>query len=248
MYGIRAGPDEGSKNDGAVVALASAGSLDVWRYSVVLVCLAAVAWGQSVELGVIGGVPVTEAYETGTGLYPHFCNYADATSATRRYTVGPEFRISLPHGFGVAAGALYKRLGYDDYLEVACLAVYTRSIENSWEFPVLASYRLPRHLPGTPYVAAGPSFRATTNVSLTGYETYPGGYTPNSPYALVDRRSKVGFAAGFGGEANAGRLRIRPELRYTRWAASTNEPGASNVLQSNQNQVEFLLSFSIRVH
>lgn len=246
------GPDKGPKNDGAVVAVVSAGSLDVWRWLAVLVCLAAVGWGQSVELGVIGGVPATEAYETGTGLDPHFCNYADASSATRRYTVGPEFRISLPLGFGAAAGALYKRLGYDDYSEEACLGFYTRSIENSWEFPVMATHRLPRRLPGSPYVAAGPSFRTTTNVSLTGYETYPGGYTPNvnpstSPIALVDRRSKVGFAVGLGGEAKAGRLRIRPELRYTRWAASTNQLGASNVLQSNQNQVEFLLSFGIRV-
>jgi len=232
--------------------VASAGSLDVWRYLVVLISLAAVGWGQSVELGVIGGVPATEAYETGTGLYPHFCNYADASSATRRYTIGPEFRISLRHGFGMAAGALYKRLGYDDYSEVACLAVYVRSIEDSWEFPVMATYSLPRHLPGSPYVAAGPSFRVTTNVSLTGYETYPGGFTPNvnlstSSSALVDRRSSVGFMVGLGGEANAARLRIRPELRYTRWTASTNHLGVSNVVQSNQNQVEFLLSFGIRV-
>src|SRR5690242_8796025 len=88
------------KHDGAVVAVASAGSLDVWQYRLCLVCLVSVAWGQSITLGVIGGVPVTEAYETGTGLYPHFCNYAGASSATRRYTVGPELRISLPHGFG----------------------------------------------------------------------------------------------------------------------------------------------------
>jgi hypothetical protein len=232
--------------------VASAGSLDVWQYSVVLVCLAAVGRGQSVQLGVIGGVPITDAYETGAGSYPHFCNYAGASSATRRYTVGPEFRMGLPHGFGVAAGALYKRFGYDDYSEVACLAVYTRSIGNSWEFPAMATYRLPSQLPGRPYVAAGPSFRSTTDVSLTGYETYPGGYTSNiqpstTPNALVDRRSKVGFAAGLGGEAKAGRLRIRPELRYTRWAASTNELGVSNVVQSDQNQVEFLLSFGIRV-
>ena len=206
-------------------------------------------WGQSVELGVIGGVPVTEAYNTGTGLYPRLCNHAGGSSATRRYTVGPEFRIALPHGFGVAAGALYKRLGYDDYFEVGCVAAYTRSSSNSWEFPVTATYRLPRRLPGTPYVVAGPCFRATTNISLTGYATYPGGYTPNvnpltDPYALVDRRSKLGVAVGLGGEAKTGRLRIRPELRYTRWAEST---GASNVLQSSQNQVEFLLSFGIRV-
>jgi hypothetical protein len=239
------------KDDGAVVALASAGSLDVSRSLAVLVCLAAAGWGQSVELGITGGIPVTEAYETGTGSYG-FCNYAGASSATRRYTVGPEFRMSLPHGFGVATGALYKRLGYDSYFEAVCLAFYTRSIENSWEFPVMVSYRLTPRLPGTPYVAAGPSFRAATSVSLSGYETYPGGYTPNvnpstSTHAMVDRRSRVGFAAGLGGEAKSGRLRIRPELRYTRWAASTNQFGASDLLQSNRNQVEFLLSFGIRV-
>lgn len=214
--------------------------------------MAAVGRAQSVEIGVIGGIPVTEAYQTGAGLYPHLCNYADANSATRRYTVGPQVRISLPHGLGLTAAALYKRLGYDSALEVGCLAVFTRSIGNSFEFPVMATYRLPRHLPGHPYVAAGPSFRAATNVSLTGYATYPGGYTPDlnpatSPSALLDHRSKAGFAAGLGGEARAGRLRIRPELRYTRWAVSANSPGSSGVLQSNPNQVEILLSFTIRL-
>jgi hypothetical protein len=232
--------------------MTAAGSLDVWRYLGVLVCLAVVGWSQSLEIGVIGGVPVTEAYQIGTDSYTHLCNSAGASSATRRYTVGPEIWISLPHGFGVAAGALYKRIGYDSYSEVACLTVYTRSIQNSWEFPVMATYRLPLRLPGTPYIAAGPSFRAATNASLTGYATYPGGYTPNlnpstNPQALVDRRSKVGFAVGLGGTAKAGRLSIRPELRYTRWAPSTNQLGASEVLQSNQNQLEFLLSFGIRV-
>jgi hypothetical protein len=205
---------------------------------------------QSVELGVIGGIPITEAYRTGTGLFPHLCNYAGASSATRRYTVGPEFRISLPHSFGLAAGALYKRLAYDSYSEQACLAFYTRSINNSWEFPVMATYRLPGHLPGLPYLAAGPSLRAIISASLSGYETYPGGYTPDlnpstSPHALLDHRSKIGFAAGLGGEAKMGRLRGRPEVRYTRWAGGNNQLGLSNVLHSNQNQVEFLLSFGL---
>ena len=91
---LQHGPEEGSKNDGAVVELASAGSLDVWRYSVVLVCLAALACGQSVELGVIGGVPVTEAYETGTDSHSHPCNVAAAKlgdTAVYRRAGGPDF-------------------------------------------------------------------------------------------------------------------------------------------------------------
>ena len=222
----------------------------MWRYAAGLVCLIAVARGQSVELGVVGGVPITESYETGTG-YARLCNSTGANSATRRYTIGPELRFSLPHGFGVAAGVLYKRLGYDDYFENACLATYTRSIGSSWEFPLLAVYRLPGHLPGAPFVAGGPSFRATTDVSLTGYQISPVGYKPidpaTDPDALIARRSKIGVSTGLGGEVKAGRLRIRPELRYTRWAASTDALGLSDVLQSNHNQVEVLLSFGIRV-
>ncbi len=222
----------------------------MWRYLLFLVCLA--AWGQSVELGVIGGVPFTAAFETGKDPYSHFCNYAGAASATRRYTVGPEFRISLPRGLSVSTGALFKRLGYDSYSETACFAVYTRSIQNSWEVPVMVAYTLPRHLPGRPYVTAGPSFRASTNVSLTGFSISPGGYNPNvnpsaTSSALVDSRSHIGLAVGVGVEAGTGRLRIRPEVRYTRWAPSTDQLALTSVLQSNQNQVELLLRFGFRV-
>jgi hypothetical protein len=204
-------------------------------------------WGQSVEVGSVGGVPLTRAFDMAPRLI-YFCHYEGATSATRRYIVGPEVRLSLPLGLGVEAGALYKRLGYDSVFELACNSVYARSIENSWEFPVLATYRLPGHVPGAPFVSAGPAFRFATNVSLTAYATYPGGSTsvpdPRNSTALLDHRSHAGVAAGVGCEPRAGRLRIRPEVRYTRWAPDSPQ---SRALHSNQNQVELLVGFGVMV-
>jgi hypothetical protein len=194
-------------------------------------------------------VPVTQAFVTGSQFF-YFCNYQEAASATRRYTIGPELRISLRHGLGIAAGALYKRLGYDSASEFACADVHTRAIENSWEFPILATYRLPGRLPGRPYVSAGPSFRLATNASLTGYEVYPGGYATlpdptQSPSALVNHRSHSGVAVGVGWEARLRRLRIRPQVRYTRWRADAQQLDA---LHSNQNQVDLLVGFGVLFH
>jgi hypothetical protein len=192
-------------------------------------------------------VPLTQAFDMPPRQI-YLCNFEGGTSATRRYIVGPEVRLSLPLGLGVEAAALYKRLGYDSVFELASNSVSARSIENSWEFPVLATYRLPGHLPGAPFVSAGPAFRFATNVSLTAYGTYPGGSAsvpdPRNSTALLDHRSHAGIAAGFGGELRAGRLRIRPEVRYTRWAADSPQ---STALQSNRNQLELLVGFGVMV-
>lgn len=214
-----------------------------------MLALVPIGWGQSVEIGVTAGAPLTESFVTEKQFAP-FCHAEEATSATRRYTVGPTLRISLTHGLGITTGALYKRIGYDSLYGTACEYVYTRAIENSWEFPVLVTYRLPGRLPAAPYVAAGPAFRFTTNVSLTAYAIDPAGYAiiadpAKYPFALVDYRSEVGFALGLGGELRAAHLRIRPELRYTRWAADSVQ---SNSLRSNPNQVELLVSFGVLVH
>ena len=201
-----------------------------------------------VDVGFVGGMPLTTAFATGK-QQPHFCYDEEATSATRRYTVGPELRLAWPHDFGIEIDALYKRLGYDSVFDVGCDSVYTRSIQNSWEFPVLVTHPLPRRLPGALYLTGGPSFRIANDVSLTAYATYPGGYmvipNPRNSTALIDHRSQMGIAAGLGGESRLGRLRIRPELRYTRWRADSPQ---SNTLHSNQNQLELLVGFGVAVH
>ena len=201
-----------------------------------------------VEIGATAGVPLTESVQTGSEFHIGFGE--GAMSATRRYTIGPSLRISLPHGFGVEFDALYKRLGFDDRQDTALILDYTRVIANSWEFPILATVRFLRRLPLKPYAAGGAAFRITSASSLSTYETFPGQTTPIQKQpairpSILDHRSWRGAAIGLGGQVQAGFLRISSEFRYTRWAADAAE---DPFLHSNRNQAELLLGVGIKVH
>jgi hypothetical protein len=60
----------------------------------------------------------------------------------------------------------------------------------------------------------------------------------NSP-ADLNKRIYPGVTAAGGVEFGAGRFRIMPELRYTRWTA--NISGPAGLLRFAPNQLEFLL-------
>jgi hypothetical protein len=92
-----------------------------------------------------------------------------------------------------------------------------------WEFPILAKYRLPLHAV-KPYIAAGPSFRATSS-SLGKY------------------MSGTGISAGIGIETRVGPLLVAPEVRYTHWGAD-GAYASPNHLTSYSNQVEFLMGLA----
>jgi hypothetical protein len=91
----------------------------------------------------------------------------------------------------------------------------------TWEFPVLAKYRIAARK-WTPLVELGPSFRTTGNLN----EANP---------------SHAGVTAGVGVELHAGKLAIAPTLRYTRWAKDNAFPDGP---ASAPNQVELVAEFS----
>jgi hypothetical protein len=89
----------------------------------------------------------------------------------------------------------------------------------TWEFPILAKYKLP----GTrakPFFEAGPVFRSSGNLN---------GANP----------SKYGATGGAGVEVKWGKVRMSPALRYTRW--TTDQAPAS---PTNRNQVEAIIGVS----
>src|SRR5690242_32560 len=107
----------------------------------ILVCAVAVgAMAQPVSVGVKFGVPVTDALETFQG------NQAGYVTNTHRYLVGPTVQFNFPFRFSVEVDALYRRLGYE-YNQFAGPGspTSTRTVANSWEFPVLGKYAF---LPG----------------------------------------------------------------------------------------------------
>lgn len=113
--------------------------------------------------------------------------------------------------FDIEVDGLYRPLhGSDQGVRFATL---------TWEFPVLAKYRL-RATGAQPFVEAGPSFRAIGNLNLP-------------------ELSHVGFTAGGGIEWKWRRLRIGPLVRYTRWQDSKED---SRNIRAAANQTEVLFA------
>ena len=197
------------------------------------------AWAQHLSIGVAGGMGVTDAFtdqsvRENTGSVHSF-------SATKDYLVGPAIEVRLPFRLGVEFDALYRPLHLTDFSN-AFFVVHGQIIGppgftsqgtiTSWEFPLLAKYRLPgRRL--RPFLEAGPSFRHVGSSSALLM----------SNVSLSDR----GFSAGGGAEVQIWKLRIGPEVRYTRWAADRDSPTNPFLLptfrvpSSNLNQAELFV-------
>ena len=157
-------------------------------------------------VGVKAGVPAT-------GLVMSSDHAGGAFGATGgNYVIGPTVEIRLPFGLGVEVDALY------------------RSVNNpsgsSWEFPILAKYRLSVREHLAPYVVGGGSFQR--NDILQAVQVGP-------------TKTATGFAFGAGLEAKLRLIRVSPEIRYTRWTSDFSFRGANLV---HRNQVEFLVGIT----
>lgn len=140
----------------------------------------------STRIGVDGPVPETFSQRSG----PH------------SFLVGPAVELRVKDGWSVEADAVYRPVrGYFTTAGTLFGQTYSSSYESSfstWQFPVLAKYKLPLALLGDalkPFVEAGPSFR------------------------VVGSTTHVGFTAGPGVSMRLGPLNVAPAIRYTRWQA-----------------------------
>ena len=181
---------------------------------------------QPLSFGVRGGVPFTGPFADAAGTVG-----VQTSSGSNAYAVGPMIELHLPLGFSVEADALYHPLHMIQQINTGTILARNPYTYMSWEFPILAKYRF-LHLPLVkPYVEAGPSFRAVSS-SLSYF-------------------SKSGLTVGAGVELKLSRLRIEPELRYTRWRSDmvlTEGEAAGLVVvstvPSNTNQAQFLVGIA----
>jgi len=194
------------------------------KHFVLVLFLAAPLAAQNISLGFRGGVPFTEAFKTSGG--PVF-NYK---SLPNPYTFGPTIEIRLPLRLGITFDVLYKRLSYEG---AGAGGATIESDSNQFEFPLMGKYRFKDGW--TPYVAAGPSFNKITGVTRT--VTNPGSIL--APDEFQDGSSGgFAFAAGVEGRAI---VRVTAELRVTRRGSKNFFSAASQLLESNLNQAEFLV-------
>jgi hypothetical protein len=171
---------------------------------ILILCLAGgVALSGPLGAGFKVGVPVTGlvmSSDNDSGAFP---------SRGGWFVIGPTVELRLPLGLGVEVDALY------------------RSVKNppggSWEFPILAKYRLPVRGRIAPFVVGGGSFGR--NELLRANQVGPAGTT-------------TGYVAGGGVEAKVRWLRLAPEVRYTHWTGNFSFRGAD---LTHRNEIEFLV-------
>jgi hypothetical protein len=210
------------------------------RISVGIVALAA-AYGQSISIGAIGGVRVTD-------------DMTGAISASRWYAVGPALEISLPLGFGAELDALYRREGYQTAFGNFAYSSFTGERANSWEFPMLGKYRIPlgKIRPFLEIAYAPRVIRGSTSLDgLTYFDST--GSLPQPIYmhaiASTDWPVSQGLVVGGGVQFGIGRLRLSPAFRYTHWsnAAVSGHYGDGPSWQSARDQMDVLVGIAWRV-
>ncbi len=219
------------------------------RSALLVIALATPAFAQGFYFGVKAGVPMTAYFETGRTASR--CCDSEYSAATRRYTVGASAEWRLKHGIGFELDALYKRLGYVGIVREFNFGsgVLVRSAfdakGNSWDFPLMAKYRFGRLL--HPYVAGGGVLRHIGPVRARGASTIEDRVARTTVRRPIDttepsdlrKRLYPGVTIAGGIELGLGRLRLLPEIRYTRWTA--NIAGSGGLLRFDPHQAEFLL-------
>jgi hypothetical protein len=178
-----------------------------------------VAFGQPLSFGVVGGASLTQDFQN------QRVGNMIAYSTPKRWIAGGMVEVRLPLHLSVEVDGLYHELEFTDaFIEPnGTLNSVSPAPVVTWEFPLLAKYRF--SLPVMkPFVEAGPSFRTSGNLNST---------LPSSH----------GFTAGVGLEAHAWKLRIAPQVRYSRWARDRRSP-YSFAPSTVPDQAEFLVGIS----
>jgi len=204
---------------------------------------------QDVSLGLIGGIqgtfvlpPVTPAFETNSRSY---------TSRAKPFTFGPTVEVSLPRGLAVEFDALYKRLDYNYKFigPVSGLLAFKedQNIISRWDLPLLLKYRL-RNIAHRPYFSGGLNTNYIVNTTdsqrlAPDDKDHPFTLPPShKPPSELRYRSSEGVVVAGGFEFSLHRIRLAPELRYTRWA---HENFHSVLFRSNLDQAELLVTVGL---
>jgi len=149
----------------------------------------------------------------------------------------------LPARLSIEVDALYKRIGYQ--YESTGPFVASRTVANSWEFPALLKFEI---VPGPvrPFVDFGVSVRHLSGIKQIRQTI--SGATLNQVEITnpieFNKQNDVGLTGGFGVAFKMGRVRISPEVRYTRWGGENLRDPINALLRTNRNQGDFLLGFT----
>jgi opacity protein-like surface antigen len=198
---------------------------------------AAALVAQPIGFGLKGGLPLNDFLKTAR------TNNIGFDTTTNRYIVGPSLELRLPHGLGIELDVLYRHFGYSSFFQVIANSSNAQTSTSAWEFPLVGKYKLRKGLV-SPYVEAGVSWDRLSGLTQAVKSTVGLGATTStttSSPAELNKTTTRGFVMGAGLDIKALVIHITPEIRYTRWGAKHFISG--DLLNSNQNQGEFLIGF-----
>ena len=138
---------------------------------------------------------------------------------SKRYTFGPSIEIRVLGWLTLEADALYRS------------AEYSTATGSTWEFPLLAKHVRGKG-PVRPFMNGGFSFHR-----LSGLKQFVGTLGAGD-------RTNTGAVTGGGLELHLPRVKISPEIRYTRWGTRNIIPAALTQFISNRNQAVFLIGIT----
>jgi hypothetical protein len=201
------------------------------------------AFSQLLSVGVKAGAPLTDAFSTST----------DFSHGTRRYVVGGTAEVRLPFRLSIELDALYRRIGFDYSFKSLDLGYFSsRTTADQWDFPLLAKYEILRGRV-RPMVDAGPVLRHLSGIDETSnyltfypsFTTAVSGSTQSNNSVYLRNRNSPGFSVSGGVSFKWRPLKVCPEIRYTRWGNEAFSSNGFGTLNSNLNQVDVLVGFTL---
>lgn len=160
--------------------------------------------------------------------------------------MGPAVTLRLNGKFLIEVDALYKRIGYSRYGS-AFSGQYERvkTHADSWELPVLAKYTLSSSK-FRPYLASGVSFHHVNGAQSIIQAQINGTWfvSPQDRVYELKRTTNWGGIVAIGAETKLWKVRVLPEIPYTRWSTDIfRSPASPNIetVGTNRDQVEFLI-------
>lgn len=180
--------------------------------------------GSRVALGVIAGATVTDDFRTRTFTSTNIIDGTTVTSVQssgpKSLILGPSVELQVGKGVSVEVNAIYRPIRSESRIESSAYPGIGAGKRVTWEFPILARYTVPFSKLAL-FFELGPSLRTPQEIYGASLSTY-------------------GVTTGVGVEARAGRLKISPALRYSRWAADSPRGGSHTL----QNQLALVAGFS----
>jgi hypothetical protein len=186
------------------------------------------AKAESWSIGILGGISPTSGFPNEVIVLPtappQFIQYS---STGNGFLVGVAGEVRLPKAFAVEVDGIYHPLNFKAATSSVLPTSSLRNTVLSWTFPILVKRRFdfkPLSSRGmTPLLELGPTFRASGNRNDTAL-------------------SSLGVTLGGALDVRAGRARLTPTIRYTRWAA--DQMPTPYIPSSRRNQIELLVGFS----